>query len=65
MRATRVEKKDEFVAGISEVEVKGVVSALSGNEFSLGGFTVEFSGADLSGVPGGALAAFPRVFVVI
>ena len=55
LRATRVEKKDIFQAGVSEIGIKGVVSNLVGSEFLLGGYTVNFSGADLSEVPGGTL----------
>lgn len=54
--ATRVEKKENFIAGASEVELKGVVTGLSGTTFSLGSFTVEFGGADLSDVPGGVIS---------
>jgi hypothetical protein len=55
LHATRIEKKENFVAGASEIELKGVVSGLSGTTFSLGSFTVNFGGADLSGVPGGVI----------
>lgn len=55
LRATRIEKKENFVAGASEIELKGVVSGLSGTTFSLGSFSVNFGGADLSGVPGGVI----------
>ncbi len=55
LRATRIEKKDTFQAGVSQIGIKGVVSNLAGTEFLLGGYTVNFSGADLSEVPGGAL----------
>ena len=56
LRATRVEKKDTFRAGISEIELKGIVTGLAGSEFLLRGYTVDYSGADLSEVPGGVLA---------
>ena len=56
LRATRLEKISRFVAGTSEVELKGVVSNLAGTEFKLGNFIVEISGADLSELPGGVLA---------
>jgi hypothetical protein len=57
LHATRIEKKDDFVAGSSEVELKGIVSGLSGTTFTLGSFTVDFSGpVDLSDVPGGVIA---------
>ena len=55
LRATRIEKKDTFQAGVSQIGIKGVVSNLAGTEFLLGAYTVNFSGADLSEVPGGAL----------
>ena len=54
LRATRVEKKSGDDAG--EVEFKGIVTGLAGTEFMLGAFVVDFSGADLSEVPGGTLA---------
>jgi hypothetical protein len=63
LRASRVQKKENFVAGISEVERKGVIAELVGTEFLLGEFIVDFSGADLSGVAGGALAEGMRVEV--
>jgi len=56
LHATRIEKKENFVAGASEIELKGIVSGLSGTTFSLGSFTVNFAGADLSGVFGGVVA---------
>jgi len=56
LRATRVEKKDEFLPGVSEVDLKGVVGSLTGTEFTLRGFTVDFSAADLARLPGGSLA---------
>ena len=56
LRATRIERKDKFVASVSEIGLKGVVSNLAGSEFTLGGYTVDYSGADLSEVPGGVLA---------
>lgn len=55
LRATRIEKKDTFQAGVSQIGIKGVVSNLAGTEFLLGAYTVNFSGADLGEVPGGAL----------
>jgi hypothetical protein len=53
--ATRIEKKSVFVPGSSEIELKGIVENLSGNTFSLGSFTVDFSAADLGDVPGGEI----------
>ena len=55
-RATRVEKKADFVAGQTEVEVKGSIENLSDTEFTLGDFIVDFSNADLSGVESGTLS---------
>jgi hypothetical protein len=55
IHATRLEKKEVFVAGTSEIEIKGLVSGLLGSQFNLGSFTVDFSAADLSDVPGGNL----------
>lgn len=56
LRATRIEKKSVFVAGSTVVELKGTVANLSGTTFTLGDITVDFSGADLSDVSGGALS---------
>jgi hypothetical protein len=53
--ATRIEKKENFTAGVSEIEVKGLVSNLMATEFTLNSFTVDFSAADVSDVPGGQL----------
>jgi hypothetical protein len=55
LSATRVERKSAFVPGSSEIELKGIVENLSGSTFSFGSFTVDFSGADLSDVPGGEI----------
>ena len=56
LRATRIEKKSSFVAGVSEVEVKGIVSGRTGTTFNLNTFVVDYSTADLSEVPGGSVA---------
>jgi hypothetical protein len=56
IRATRIERKELFEEGSSEVEIKGLVSALSGSTFELGSYIVDFSAADLSDVPGGNLS---------
>jgi Domain of unknown function (DUF5666) len=56
LRATRVEKKENFVPNVSVIEVKGLVSGLNTNQFMLGNLTVDFSGADLSDVSGSTLA---------
>ncbi len=54
LRATRIEKKSGDDA--DEVEFKGIVTGLTGTEFMLGAYIVDFSGADLSDVPGGTMA---------
>lgn len=53
--ASRIEKKSLFVPDISEVELKGTVSSLSGSSFILGAYSILFSGADTSDVDGGVL----------
>lgn len=56
LHATRIEKKENFVAGVSEVEIKGMVSGLTGTTFVLGSFSVDFSGpVDLSDLPNGTV----------
>lgn len=55
--ATRIEKKEDFTAGTSEIEIKGTVSNLLNSTFSLGSFTVDFSTADLNEVPGGSITS--------
>ncbi|MCZ6828946.1 MAG: DUF5666 domain-containing protein [Gammaproteobacteria bacterium] len=57
LRATRAEKTSDFVAGVSEIELAGAVENLTGTQFTLGGFQVDFSGADLSDLPGGGVTA--------
>ncbi len=56
LRATRIEKKGAFVPGSSEVRLQGVVSGLAGSSFTLGAFTVDASGADLSVLPGAVVS---------
>ena len=56
LRATRIEKKTAFIAGSSEIELKGVVSNLTGTTFNLGDFLVDFSNADLSDLPGSVVS---------
>jgi hypothetical protein len=56
IQATRIERKSRFSPGSSEVEVKGVVNDLSALQFSLRDVVVDFSEADLSELPGGALS---------
>ena len=55
LRATRVEKKSDFIAGETEVEVKGQVQSLTASQFNLGDYVVDYSNADLSSVSGGSL----------
>jgi hypothetical protein len=55
LRASRVEKKSQFVPGQSEVEVKGVISNLGEQTFNLGSLVVDFSTASLEDIPGGTL----------
>ncbi len=55
LRATRIDKKAVFVPGGSRVEIKGTVSNLAGNNFTLGRYSIDFTSADLSEVPGGRL----------
>ncbi len=56
LRATRLEKKFGDDDDVGEVELKGIVAGLTGTEFSIGAYVVDFSAADLSRVPGGVLA---------
>jgi Domain of unknown function (DUF5666) len=63
LRATRIEKKEDFVAGVSEIEVKGVVAGLTDELFMLGALTIDYSTADLSNVSGGGLAVGMNVEV--
>ena len=55
LRATFIEKKSVFTAGVSEIELKGIVSAVAATQFTIGKYVVNFGGADLSGVPGGVI----------
>ena len=57
IRATRIEKKENFVAGVSEIEVKGSVTGLTGTSFTLNSFSVDASSADLSDLPGATLSS--------
>ncbi len=56
LRATRVGRISDFVAGVSIVELPGDVANLEGTQFTLGDLRVDFSGADLSGLPGGEVS---------
>jgi len=63
LNATRIEGKGVFNPGVSEVELKGIAQNIVGTTFSLGGFTVDTAGADLSGVPGGVVTGGMEVEV--
>ena len=52
LRATRVEKKSDFIAGETSIEIKGTVTALNVSSFMLGEYTVNYSNADISEVDG-------------
>lgn len=56
LHATRIEGKGAFTPGVSEVEIKGTATNVSGNTFDLGSYTIDTSGADLSEVPGGVVS---------
>lgn len=53
LRATRIEKKSLFTSGVSQVEIKGAISSVdtAAVTFVLGGYTVDYSGADVSELP--------------
>lgn len=63
LNATRIEGKGAFTPGISEIEIKGLAGNVVVATFSLGVFTVDSSGADLSGVPGGVVTDGMKVEV--
>ncbi len=48
IQATRIEGQGAFQPGVSEIEIEGQISNLSGTTFELGGFTIDAAGADLS-----------------
>lgn len=54
--ATRVERISAFVDGVSEIELKGVVSRLAGTLFELNGVVVDFSSADISQLSSGSIS---------
>jgi hypothetical protein len=56
LHATRIERKGPFITGVSEIEIKGLVTGLTATQFTLDSFTVDFATADLSDVSGGALS---------
>lgn len=58
IEATRIERKSaRFDPGVSEIEIKGIVGSVQGTTFTLDRFVVDFSAADLSGIPGGEVAS--------
>lgn len=63
LHATRIERIADFVPDESEVERTGLVADLAGTQFMLGNLRVEFGGADVSSLPGGAVADGQRVIV--
>ncbi len=50
LRATYVEKEEDFVEGQSEIEITGTASNVTDSSFSLNSFTVIYTGADLTEV---------------
>ncbi len=55
LQATRIEKKSSFFPDSSEVEVKGTVSSLNNNTFTLGSLAVTTAGGvDLSAIQNGS-----------
>ena len=56
LRATRVERESRFVAGQSQIQVRGTVGTVSAKAFILGDLTVDFSAADLQRFPDNAIA---------
>ncbi|MEQ8264631.1 DUF5666 domain-containing protein [Pseudohaliea sp.] len=63
LRATRIDRDDDFLPGQDTVTLKGVVSGLSGSAFFLGDRAVDAGNATLEDLPGGALANGQRVEV--
>ena len=45
LRATRIERKDDFVPGSTEVELKGIARNVTADSFTIGAVTVDTSGA--------------------
>lgn len=56
LHASRIEKKQNFVENSSEIEIKGLISNLTDNQFTLNTFTIIYSGADLSDIPNSMLS---------
>ncbi len=63
LRATRIDRDDDFLPGQDPVTLKGVVSGLSGSAFFLGDRAVDAGNATLENLPGDALADGQRVEV--
>lgn len=63
LRATRIDRDDDFLPGQDTVTLKGVIAGLSGSTFFLGDRVVEAGNATLEDLPGGALANGQRVEV--
>ena len=62
LRATRIERKDDFVPGSTEVELKGIARNVTADSFTIGAVTVDTSGAFID-EDDGALADGVRVEV--
>jgi len=52
LRATRVEKKATFVDGETSVELKGTISGLTTESFTLNDYIIDYTAADLTEVDG-------------
>ncbi|MFK7978042.1 MAG: DUF5666 domain-containing protein [Halioglobus sp.] len=61
--ATRIARTGTFVPAQSAIDRVGVVSNVTGSEFTLGDFTVEFSTADVSNLPESTVREGARVLV--
>ncbi len=55
LRATRVERESRFVAGQSQIQVRGQAGVVTASEFMLGDLRVDFSSADLVDFPDGTI----------
>jgi hypothetical protein len=56
LRATRIAKKTPASGNVDDVEIEGVITGLTAGEFTLRGLVVDYSAADVTGLPGGAPA---------
>ncbi|HBO13436.1 MAG TPA: hypothetical protein DD491_11680 [Halieaceae bacterium] len=63
LRATRIDRDDDFLPGQDTVTLKGVVAGLAGSTFFLGDRAVDAGNATLEDLPGDALANGQRVEV--